>query len=74
MTVLRHFDAGGEIRKTIAVIKKRQGAHENTIRELRFDKNGPRVGEPLKEFDGLLSGTPTFRGNVNSLLGRDTGE
>ena len=73
LLLLRHFDAGGEIRKTIAVVKKRHGAHENTIRELRFDQDGPRVGEPLREFDGLLSGTPTFRGDASSLLGRDTG-
>ncbi len=72
LILLRHFDAGGEIRKAIAVIKKRLGPHEHAIRELRFEKNGPQVGEPLKEFDGLLSGTPTFHGDVGSLLGRDT--
>ena len=74
LLLLRHFDAGGEIRKTIAVVKKRNGAHEDTIRELRFGQDGPRVGEPLKEFDGLLSGTPTFRGDVGSLLNRDKGK
>ena len=74
LILLRHFDAGGEIRKAIAVIKKRLGPHEHAIRELRFEKNGPQVGEPLKEFDGLLSGTPTFHGDVGSLLGREPKE
>lgn len=74
LLLLRHFDAGGEIRKALAVIKKRQGPHENSIRELRFDKDGPRLGEPLKQFAGLLTGTPTFHGDVGTLLGRDTGE
>ena len=55
-------------------MKTRNGAHEDTIRELRFGQDGPRVGEPLREFDGLLSGTPTFRGDVGSLLSRDKGK
>ena len=71
LILLRHFDAGGEVRKAIAVIKKRLGPHEHSIRELRFEKNGPQLGEPLTHFDGLLTGTPTFHGDVGSLLGRD---
>lgn len=72
LILLRHFDAGGEVRKAIAVIKKRLGPHEHTIRELRFEKNGPQLGEPLNEFDGLLSGTPTFHGDIGTLLGRES--
>lgn len=74
LLLLRHFDAAGEIRKTIAVIKKRHGAHEHTIRELRIDPSGLRVGEPLEHFDGLLTGTPVYHGDTGSLLGRNTGE
>ena len=71
LILLRHFDAAGEIRKAIAVIKKRQGPHENTIRELRIDERGLHLGEPIKEFDGLLAGTPTFHGDLGSLLSHD---
>lgn len=70
LLLLRHFDAGGEIRKAVAVIKKRQSAHESTIRELRIDKEGVHLGEPLKQFDGLLTGTPTFHGDVGTLMSR----
>ena len=57
--LLRYFEAAGEVRQAISVIKKRTGRHERSIRELRF--NGTlTVGEPLREFQGVLTGTPTF--------------
>jgi len=40
---LRYFEARGEVRQSISVIKKRTGRHERTIRELRLD-NGVTVG------------------------------
>jgi circadian clock protein KaiC len=57
--LLRYFEAAGEIRQAISVVKKRTGRHERTIRELRFDK-GVSVGEPLRNFQGVLRGTPQF--------------
>ena len=57
--LFRYFEAAGEIRQAISVIKKRTGKHERAIRELRFG-NGLAVGEPLREFQGVLTGTPTF--------------
>lgn len=64
--LLRYFEATGEVRRAISVIKKRTGRHERTIRELRF-QDGLAVGEPLREFQGVLSGSPSF---VGSELGR----
>jgi circadian clock protein KaiC len=61
VVLLRYFEAAGEIRQAISVIKKRTGRHERTIRELRFDK-GVAVGEPLRDFQGVLKGTPQFSG------------
>jgi circadian clock protein KaiC len=55
--LLRYFEAVGEVRQAISVIKKRTGRHERTIRELRFD-GGLHVGEPVREFQGVLSGNP----------------
>jgi circadian clock protein KaiC len=63
--LLRYFEAAGEVRQAISVIKKRTGRHERTIRELRFDK-GLVVGEPLRNFQGVLSGTPEFVGQASS--------
>jgi circadian clock protein KaiC len=66
--VLRYFEHAGRVRKAISVMKKRGGKHEETIRELRLDSTGVHVGEPLTEFDGVLSGTPQYRGADSRLL------
>lgn len=55
--LLRYFEAFGEVRQALSVIKKRTGVHERTIRELRFDK-GVHVGEPVRDFHGVLTGVP----------------
>jgi circadian clock protein KaiC len=60
--LLRYFEARGEVRRAISVIKKRTGRHERTIRELSFD-GGVNVGEPLREFQGVLGGAPQFTGS-----------
>jgi len=66
--LFRFFEAQGRIRKAISVIKNRSGKHEDTIRELYIDSHGLRVGEPLANFRGVLTGTPEFVGNVAPLL------
>jgi circadian clock protein KaiC len=60
--LLRYFEAGGEVRQAISVVKKRGGPHERTIREFQLDKKGIHVGPPLREFRGILTGTPTYEG------------
>ena len=60
--LLRFFEAMGQVRRAISVIKKRSGAHEDTIREMKITKNGIEVGKPLREFQGILRGTPTYAG------------
>ena len=60
VVLLRYFEADGEVRKAISVVKKRSGVHETSIRELIVDATGLRVGPPLKGFQGILSGTPMF--------------
>jgi circadian clock protein KaiC len=58
VVLLRYFEDAGEVKKAVSVVKKRSGAHEGTIRELWFDQNGIHLGEPLKNFRGILTGTP----------------
>jgi circadian clock protein KaiC len=55
--LFRYFEATGEVRRAISVVKNRTGRHENTIRELHFGP-GVRVGPPLRQFQGVLMGTP----------------
>lgn len=65
---MRFFEMQGRIRKAISVIKKRSSAHEDTIRELVFKTGGVTVGEPLVNFQGVLSGIPTYMGDAKDLM------
>ena len=67
--LLRYFEAIGEVRKAISVLKKRSGVHEQTIREFRIQSGGLNVGPPLRTFQGILSGTPEYLGKEGPLLG-----
>jgi circadian clock protein KaiC len=61
---LRYFEAHGEVRQALAMIKKRSGRHERTIRELKLEPGkGLSVGEPLTDFEGVLTGVPVFHGD-----------
>jgi len=66
--LLRFFEAEGELRRAVSVVKKRTGGHEPSIREYRIDTFGVRVGEPLREFSGILTGVPKFLGGAKALL------
>lgn len=66
--LLRFFEAEGRIRKAISIVKNRSGAHEDTIRELRIDQQGIRVGAVLSSFKGVLTGTPEYTGSKDPLL------
>ncbi|HEX9015806.1 MAG TPA: ATPase domain-containing protein, partial [Chloroflexota bacterium] len=70
--VLRYFESAGSVRKAIAVMKKRTGRHENSLREFRMGP-GIQVGQPLREFQGVLSGVPAFLGGKELLLDRAEG-
>jgi circadian clock protein KaiC len=69
VVLLRYFEAVGEVRRAISVIKKRSGAHEKTIREFSIGDQGLIVGEPLTNFHGVLRGVPNFVGKSSGLMG-----
>lgn len=66
--LLRYFESAGQLRRAISVLKKRTGGHEASIREYRVDKHGIRVGEPLTNFSGILTGVPKFAASSGALL------
>ncbi len=68
LLMLRFFEAQGEVRKAISVLKKRSGGHELTIREFQITDHGVRVGSPLREFQGVLTGVPEFIGERPPLM------
>jgi circadian clock protein KaiC len=74
VVMLRYFEAGGAVRKAISVVKKRSGAHEETIREYRMGRpHGISIGEPLSGFRGVLTGVPTYVGGAERLMTRERG-
>jgi circadian clock protein KaiC len=64
--LLRYFETAGEVRQAISVVKKRGGRHERTIREFQLGDGGIRVGEPLRDFRGILTGVPVYEGPPRS--------
>ncbi|WP_375450253.1 ATPase domain-containing protein [uncultured Devosia sp.] len=69
--LLRYFEALGRVRRAISVVKKRTGSHEDTIRQYRVGHGGFEIGEPLENFQGVLTGVPTYLGSNNPLIGDD---
>ena len=72
--LMRYFEAMGGVRKAISIFKKRSGPHETTIRELQLLPGHIEVGEPLKNFRGVLTGTPMYDGETQPLLGAADGK
>lgn len=68
VVLMRYFEAEGTVRQAISVLKKRTGTHERTIREFKIDAGGINVGEPLKNFQGVLTGVPVYSGNDTDLM------
>lgn len=62
--LFRFFESRGRVRKAISVIKKRSGAHEDTLRELTMSASGIHIGDALAEFQGVLTGVPMLVGEM----------
>ncbi|MBA4029917.1 MAG: circadian clock protein KaiC [Planctomyces sp.] len=60
--LFRYFESRGEILQAISVFKKRTGVHERTLRQLHISSSGVDVGEPLREFRGIMTGVPQYEG------------
>ena len=61
VVLMRYFEAEGEVRQAISVVKKRGGEHERSIREFKMAGGRISVGEPLRDYRGVLSGIPEKR-------------
>jgi circadian clock protein KaiC len=65
--LFRYFEARGEILQALSVFKKRTGSHERTLRQLKISEKGVAVGDPLKEFRGVMTGVPQYEGKSDML-------
>ncbi len=57
---LRHVEYRGEMRKVIGTLKMRTSDFERSLRELEITADGIRVGDPLPQLRGILTGTPDW--------------
>ncbi len=55
---LRFLEINGQLRKAVGVLKKRLSDFEKSLREIEFTDQGIRLGEPLVNLRGILSGIP----------------
>lgn len=62
---LRYLELKGEIRKVIGVLKKRLSSFERTLREIEMSRYGIKVGRPLKNLQGILTGSISFIENIS---------
>lgn len=56
---LRYLELSGEIRRVIGVLKKRLSSFERTLREIDLTRYGIKVGKPLTNLQGILTGRIT---------------
>jgi circadian clock protein KaiC len=74
VVLLRYFEATGQVRRAVSIIKKRTGFHEDTIREYRISNRGLSLGGPLSDFQGVLRGVPNFVGGAQPLMNAEEKE
>ncbi|MDF5708570.1 MAG: ATPase domain-containing protein [Nostoc sp. S4] len=55
---LRYLEMQGELRRTIGVLKKRMTDFEKTLREFEISRYRIKVGKPLTQLRGVLTGVP----------------
>jgi circadian clock protein KaiC len=72
--LLRYFEVEAQIRQAISVFKKRSGPHERMLRELLITSEGIQVGEPLRDFRGILTGVPQYEGMTPPLRAEEAGD
>ena len=65
--LLRYFEAQGEVRQALSVVKRRSGPHERSIRQMLISNGQITIGEPLKDFSGVLTGNPEYKGGQGLL-------
>ncbi len=64
IVLFRYFESRGNVLKAVSVAKSRTTAHQGSIREFRLTSAGIEIGLPLKDFEGVLTGLPNYRGET----------
>jgi circadian clock protein KaiC len=65
IVVQRYIEVESRLQRVMAVVKMRASNHSNELRLFNIDDAGIQVGAPLSDYEGLLGGRPTLRGQFN---------
>lgn len=55
----RYVEISGQVKRVLSVVKVRASAHSKDIRFFDIEKDRLVVGEPITQYQGILSGHPT---------------
>jgi circadian clock protein KaiC len=58
----RYIVFEGRLQRIMGVVKVRGSAHSKELRAFEITENGLVLGDPLKGYEGLLTGSPEIRG------------
>jgi circadian clock protein KaiC len=65
--LFRYFELRGEIQQAVSVFKKRTGSHERALRQMTITSQGIVIGEPLREFRGVMTGVPLYEASGTAI-------
>lgn len=66
--VQRYVEVESRLKRITAVVKVRGSAHSDELRLFEITDDGIVIGEPLHDYEGLLSGQPTGRATTSPPL------
>jgi circadian clock protein KaiC len=56
--VQRYIEVESRLKRVMAVVKVRASAHSNELRQFEITDEGIVIGNPVLDYEGLLSGQP----------------
>ena len=56
--VQRYIEVESRLKRVMAVVKVRGSAHSNELRQFEITDKGIVIGDPMLDYEGLLSGQP----------------
>lgn len=62
--VQRYIEVDSRLQRVMAVVKLRNSAHSNELRQFHIDDKGLQIGDRLQGMEGLLRGQPTRRADM----------
>jgi circadian clock protein KaiC len=72
LLMFRLFEADSEVRTAVSAMKNRTAPNQGSIREFRLRPgHGLEVGQPLRGFEGVMTGLIVYRGGTPMLAQRE---